>query len=275
MNTFLIKYGHSRSINYKEVVDLSEMYGTYTFDGTYHAITFYDPQINSFFELYDMVRKWKSANAYINGELLTHQNSHFLWCLRRRILAPNGEDYCFGKDDQHQTQENFFGCRRLGLFHYFDGLNGFGYMDEEGNFHVDKNKIANRIVSDENHNLCPSYNIQGMMLKIDELPDMIKPSINSEWEYITRYDEDTEIAVSVRKKEKIKGYKIPTELPNEKVVVPSINNRKADPIRFTKISPIRKSKKRRSPYQIFVFTTVWLTIITFFAIVLWFGQQME
>src|SRR5690554_3509424 len=124
MNTFLIKYGRSRSTNFKEAVELSQMYGTYTYDGQFHSVTFYDPQINSFYELYDKVSRWKNSSTYINGELLTNYNSHFLWCLRRRLLTSNGEDYCFGRDDPQSYQENYFGCRQLGMFRHYDGLSG-------------------------------------------------------------------------------------------------------------------------------------------------------
>lgn len=209
-----ITFGKSSSQNYSYAVELASQYDTYEQIGEgkdiIHSVTFSFEKINDFFELYDLVGRWKSTSIFIDGEKLPPSGMSFLWCYKEHLRAYNPSEYCHGKDDAHSHNDNDFGCRHTGINLYgWYGLSGYGEMDKQGNFHVNKDKLKHDIMKNlENYRFCPALNMEKIQKAIDAIPDVINPNKHRSWEYVTDYDEDQQIAVAVRKKERQKGYTI-------------------------------------------------------------------
>lgn len=210
-STFVIKFGKSSSQNYPYAVELASRYDTYEKKGDgknlVHIVSFSPEQLNDFFELYDLVGRWKSCSIYIDGELVPPSKLSFLWCYRERIKAYDQKAYCYGRDDGHSGNDNDFGCRhsRVDLYGWH-GLKGYGEMDRRGVFHVNKDKLRHDVLTNlESYQLCPAFNMETVIKGIDQIPDAIDPRKERDWEYVTDYEDDKVIAVAVRKKEKKRG----------------------------------------------------------------------
>ena len=203
MSSFLIKFGKSTSKNYEYAVELASRFDTYEKEGNdktiLHSVLFSDKQLDDFFQLYDLVGKWKSTKIYIDGELLLNHN--FLWCFKERSYAYSPVDYCFNKEDGNSYNDNYFGCKYIEVNPLsYQGLSGFGTMKEDGTFIVDKNKIHHYLMNcARRFGPCPAFDLNNMIGLLNELPDEINPRRQKDWEYVFEYSDGREHAVAVKK----------------------------------------------------------------------------
>ena len=132
---------------------------------------------------------------------------NFLWCYRERNKAYDQKAYCYGRDDGHSSNDNEFGCRHSRVELYgWHGLKGYGEMDRRGVFHVNKDKLRHDVLTNlESYQLCPAFSMEAVKKGIDQIPDVIDPRKDHDWEYVMDYEGDKEIAVAVRKKDKKRG----------------------------------------------------------------------
>lgn len=213
MPSFVIKFGKSSSKNYEIAVDIASRHPSYEKEeegkNITHTLIYSDKEIESFFELFDIVGRWKSTSIYIDGELLTQTN--FLNCFKERTYSYSPVDYCHNKDDGHSFNDNYFGCR---LLHNdpmtYNGLAGFGEMRKDGTFIVNKDKLEHYIKSSaRKFGSCPAFDINKMLRLIDTIPNEINPKRNRNWEYVTEYKNGKEIAIAVKMVNKsTSGYQI-------------------------------------------------------------------
>lgn len=206
----MVKFGKSTSQNYAYAVEFASKFDTYEVNNgeeknVTHTVVFSPEQINNFFDLYDLVGRWKSCSIYIDGELIPPGKVKFLWCFREREKSYNKKEYCYGRDNGYSI--NNFGCRETRVEVYsWHGLKGYGTMDRQGVFHVNKDKLRHDIYKNiDDFKMCPALNLTTIEKGIDEIPERIDPKQNRDWEYVTDYDDGKEIAVAVRKKDKKSG----------------------------------------------------------------------
>jgi hypothetical protein len=213
LSSFVIKFGKSSSKNYDQAVDLASRHPSYEKEkegkSVTHTVVFSDDEIESFFELFELVGRWKSTSIYIDGELVTQTN--FLNCFKERTYSYSPNDYCHNKDDGHSFNDNYFGCQLL----YedpmkYNGLAGFGEMRKDGTFIVNKDKLEHYLKNNaRKYGACPAFDLNKMLRLLDAIPDKINPNRDKNWEYVTEYKNGKEIAIAVRMVNKnTSGYQI-------------------------------------------------------------------
>ena len=238
--TVTIEFGRSSSANYALAVEIARKNPTYSEKGSgkdiRHSVTFEFDSFDSIRELFELVGRWKNTTFTIDGRMLPASKAFaVLACYSERCRAFNPEEYCFGRDDANDYNDNDLGCRHCGINPYgWLGLKGFGTMQADGVFVVDKNRIIHEVSKNlEDYLWCPALNPKRIEQRLKQIPDTIDPRRNRQWEYVTELEEDKQIAVAVRKKVKrpdqqyiVKDY---TELfmesePSKKVALPDKGN---------------------------------------------------
>lgn len=210
--TLTIKFGKSSSQNYDYAVELAKKNDSYTQQGEgkniSHTVIFRADQLDNFFELYDLVGRWKSTRVYIDNELLPPNKTAFLWCYKECMKSFNPNEYCYGRDDGQSYNDNDFGCRHTGINLYnWNGLSGYGTIDNVGTFNVNKDKLIHDILKNiDDYKYCPMLNIDKVKQGLNKIPDRINPNILSDWEYVTNYENGKTVAKSVRKKDKSNSF---------------------------------------------------------------------
>lgn len=206
MAKYTIRFGKSTSVNYDAAVEIASEFPSYKQTGEgrniLHEVTFEEEQLDLFFELYDLVGRWKSTSIYFNGERILHGRSNFLWCFRERQNAYDKDDYCFSRDDGSHHTDNYFGCRFIKPNPLeWKGLQGYGEMDRSGTFHVNKDRIQHELsIALKEYGSCPAFNYKRAISLMESIPEKINPNSNSEWEYVTDYTAEGEVATAVRLK---------------------------------------------------------------------------
>lgn len=211
--SLVLKFGKSTSQNYPYAVEVASEFNTYRESGEgrsiTHTVAFTSDQINDFFDLYDLVGRWKSCRIYIDGEFVPPNRRGFLWCFRERVKAYDQKNYCFGGENGISC--NNFGCiySRIEI-HGWNGLKDYGSMDPTGIFHVNKDKLRHDVYKNiEEFKFCPALNLATVEKGINEIPDNINPKRNRDWEYVVEYDDNgNDIATAVRKKDRKNGLKL-------------------------------------------------------------------
>jgi hypothetical protein len=211
----IIEFGKSTSNNYNIAVERAKAYPTYTESITdkaiRHRVTFKMEQIDDIRSMLDLIGRWKSTTIYIDNRAVPYADiAPVLYCYSERNKAFNQKEYCYGRDDSESYNDNDFGCRHCGVNIYsYQGLKGLGGIMPDGTFVVDKNKLIYTVARNlENYLICPALNVNEIKKKLEAFPNRINPKYNKQWEYVTEYDDNKEIAVAVRKKDKMKqtGY---------------------------------------------------------------------
>ncbi|QTB25236.1 hypothetical protein [Lysinibacillus sphaericus] len=204
MTNYTIKFGKSTSANYEVAVDISSRFNTYKVSGEgksiIHEVNFSDSELHYFFELYEIVGRWKSTSIFIDGERILSTNSHFIRCFKDRQDAYNKSDYCFNKDDGNPYNDNYFGCKYVTVNPSgWKGLEGYGDMNPNGTFYVNKDKMKHELeISLKNFGSCPAFDYSNMISLLDKIPNQINPKTNKGWTYVTDYVDGNEIARAVK-----------------------------------------------------------------------------
>lgn len=203
---YTIRFGRSTSSNYNIAVEIASGFPTYIQKGEgkdiLHEITFEEDQLDMFFELYDIVSRWKSTSIYLDGERILQGRDNFLWCFRNRNKAYDKEEYCFNLDDGNAHTDNYFGCRFINANPLsWKGLQGFGQMDKSGTFYVDKDRLQHELdVSLKEYGACPAFDYQRSLRLLEQIPNKIQPNKHRDWEYVTDYTDMGTVAVAVKLK---------------------------------------------------------------------------
>lgn len=204
-----IEFGRSSSPNYLIAVDVAKKHSTYRETGTgkdiRHSVTFDFSAFEDVRELFDLVGRWKTTSFTINNRSMPASKAFMvLSCYGERCRAFNPEEYCFGRDDASSYNDNDLGCRHCGVNPYsWQGLKGLGAMTAAGAFVVDKNRLVYEVARNlEDFLWCPALNPKKVEQKLKQFPDTIDPRRNHQWEYVTEWETDKEIALAVRKKQK-------------------------------------------------------------------------
>lgn len=202
-----LEFGKSTSKNYDFAVQQAMKHPTYSESTVgkevFHKVTVGFNEIDFLRSLLDIVGQWKSTKLYLNDRpILYNDVSQVLYCYSEREKAFNPKEYCFGREDAKTYNDNDLGCRHCGVNPYgYKGLAGLGEMQPDGTFKVDKDKFVYTVARNlENFLICPALNPKNIEQKLKSFPDQINPKRSKQWEYVTDYVDNKEIAVAVRKK---------------------------------------------------------------------------
>jgi len=202
-----IEFGKSTSKNYDFAVMEASKYPTYSESKVgkeiLHRVSLQFDQIKEITSLLDLVGQWKSTRVYVDDRPVLYGDiAPVIYCYSERQKAFNQEDYCFGRDDPQTHNDNDLGCRHCGIYPYgYRGLQGLGEMQSDGTFAIDKDKLIYTVGRNlEKFMICPALNANKIKQKLEIFPAQINPKRNRQWEYVTEYAEDKEVAVAVRKK---------------------------------------------------------------------------
>lgn len=210
--TITLTFGKSTSKNYPIAVERAKSLPSYSETGEnkdlVHQVTFSFEEIDQLRNLLDLVGQWKSTTLYVNGKVVPFSEvSQVIYCYSERQRAYNPEDYCYGRDDTYDKNDNDFGCRHCGIELYsWRGLDGYGRMERDGTFVVDKGRLIHDVRRNlEPYLICPALDMKSIEEKLQAFPSRINPRIDKDWEYLTEHLDDKEVARAVRKKWRSKG----------------------------------------------------------------------
>lgn len=188
-----ISFGKSSSPNFSKALAMAKAAPQYI-ESTdekgkpiYQAI--YGPEeYLSFISLYELISNWKSTFVFINGEMVDRKIIRAInYCYGDKLRSGN-PNFCFGASE---WTENPFGCHRAQIHRGKDAWYTFGIMDTKGRFHIDKDNLKNELLERlKPYRFCPALNIEEVMHKLNELPDIIDPTQNDEWEYTTYFKDN-------------------------------------------------------------------------------------
>lgn len=202
-----IEFGRSTSANYQAAVDLAKKAPKYEETGegktVRHAATYPVEEITAAQELLRLVGYWKSTSFLVDGEV--HPSNRVfqpLSCYIERMRAYRPDEYCFGRGDASDYNDNDLGCLHCGVNIYaWDGLKGFGQMDRSGIFTVDKERLTFEVMRNlVDYELCPALDVESLRKRLDRIPDQINPKQQRSWEYVTDFVGNKSIAVAVKKR---------------------------------------------------------------------------
>ncbi|MGI6584199.1 MAG: hypothetical protein GX766_08840 [Firmicutes bacterium] len=212
MPRITLTFSKSTSKNYPLAVERAMKFPTYSerINGkeVVHCVDFTFDQVEEIRSLLDLVGQWKSTALYVNGQLRPYKEiSSVIYCYAERERAYNPKDYCFGRDDVHEYNDNDLGCRHCGVNPYdWHGLQEFGVMQRNGTFVIDKNKLIYTVSRNlEPYMLCPALDVDAIRKRLEEIPERINPKTDPRWEYVTEWVDGKEVAIAVRKKSPRKG----------------------------------------------------------------------
>ncbi len=210
--SIVLAFGKSTSKNYNLAVERAMKHRSYSEEkegkDVTHKVLFGFEEIDEIRALLDLVGQWKSTSLYVNNKAVPYSDvSQIIYCYSERQRAFNQEEYCHGRDDASSYNDNDLGCRHCGVNPYgYHGLAEFGHMEKDGSFAVNKEKLVFTVARNlENFLICPALNVKSIERKLRAFPPSINPKTNRQWEYITEFENDKEIAIAVKKKEKRKG----------------------------------------------------------------------
>lgn len=216
--TIQIGFGKSSSANYDYAIELIEQFTNHEQKDNMYIAQLGNDNIDLFFELFEVVKGWKSSFILIDGKKIPmNKIKNGLQCFQQRCKAYNPVEYCFGIDSNDSFNVNLFGCRHCGFSnsYYYNAWYSVGELDNKGTFHIDKDRLEHEIKNNiEQYSICPALNLDDILNTLHKLPNIINPKKDVHFEYYTDWDEDTgdEIITGIMLKKKyVKNYKITTK----------------------------------------------------------------
>ena len=206
----ILSFGHSTSHHYKRVVEICEKIPSYSKSGEEkdirHEVTLPITEINLVLTIYNQIENWKSASMLINGRSSTRGdiNASGMACYQQRQHSRNIEQYCYV--GAYNREDNIWGCRNLHMptREWGEGWLSDGWMDQDGIWHFDKNKIrANLMAQSKRCEWCPVFNMARVLQQLEKIPSEINPRVDPDWEYRTTMEqgdngEFQEVAIGIR-----------------------------------------------------------------------------
>ncbi|NLC47618.1 MAG: zinc ribbon domain-containing protein [Firmicutes bacterium] len=138
-----------------------------------------------FVALYELISNWKSCFVFINNQMVDRKIIGSInYCYGDKVRSGN-PNFCFGASE---WTENPFGCHRAQMHRGKDPWYSFGHFDASGKFRVDIERIINELLLRlEPYKYCPALDINDVVRRAQELPRVIDPRIELEWDYTTYY----------------------------------------------------------------------------------------
>lgn len=205
----VLEFGYSRSLNYQRALTLCEDMPSYSCKGSdksiRHRLELSLRDVELIITIFDLVGSWNSSSMMINGLRASKADLvyHGAGCYRERQKVSNPRQYCYGNS---RWEFNVWGCRKLEmpLVEFAPWLD-FGSFDQEGVWHLDKERIRDNLEDRLKKNqFCPILNEQKVMETWSKLPETIDPKKDHMWAYRTTYEnidgEYRQIVVGIKPK---------------------------------------------------------------------------
>ena len=203
-----IIFGQSSSSNYSKAVAICENIPSHKTikenKQIQHIVDLPITEVDLLVNLYDLVSSWKSSQMLINGHVATKKELTYygVGCFRNRQKSFKPEQYCFGEKDY---EANIWGCKRLNMpiNEWGGGWLDYGQFDNSGLWHLDKPRIKHSIeLGLKENELCPVLDRKRILETVDQLPNVIDPNNDENWQYRTTFEEVKgeykEVAVGIR-----------------------------------------------------------------------------
>jgi hypothetical protein len=198
-NVFLI-FGPSRSDNYKKALEiLGELDEVKTVknergETRYHRVKVLIKNISKYHQLMNCICKLQSSKIIINDNEynLNHYKNAFD-CFLNGLKHNNFPKYCSGEYKEpyfdEEVYSNPFGCMFLPNSNRVEGWYTYGHLNEKNIFFIEKSLLKEKI--DSYFSLCPIYDKNYALNKLNVLPNLIDTRNDSLWEIgeiISPYD---------------------------------------------------------------------------------------
>jgi len=188
-----VSFGKSTSQNFFKALALAQAsfkYYEFEYEGqkTYQAVfTSESNQYLHFVSLYELVSGWKSSFAVVNGKLVDRKIIGGLnYCYGDKCRSGN-PTFCYGASP---FTRNPFGCHRLQISAWNNPWWAFSTRQGSGRM-VDKEAIRKRVHEYGRPYLsCPAFDYDGILKRLDELPDYIANETYAQFANGTLLDTD-------------------------------------------------------------------------------------
>lgn len=197
-NGLTLEFGYSTSQQFDSAVESARRLSTFQQFGEGKKATYRvwaeAGDVAECLELVSLIRGWKSARVYVDGEKSTFDTTFgFLWCYERRQASFRPEFYCYGFDAEHDL--NLWGCTmaRMPFREYADWWQWGRWLNNKGDWQFDKERIR--------HNLqvqlfpiryCPALQPSLVNEVVDALPDKVNPSKDKNWKFVQSWSGEDE-----------------------------------------------------------------------------------
>lgn len=198
-----IEFGHSTSSRFDEAVELAQRLPTHTSDGegtdVVHQVQLEATDVGLAVSLWEIVGNWKSARMTVDGERITKKDLTYgaLGCYQNRQESFEPQEYCYGEREHDQ---NIWGCHNLGLplSPWRESWFTWGEWNAKGEWHWDKDRIRHELEKAlHDFRYCPVLDRDAVMATLERLPNGIDPERNSGWNYVTDWQDGSEVPVGV------------------------------------------------------------------------------
>ena len=156
-------------------------------------------------KLIENLKGLRNRKAYLNGNpVVWDELFGFLWCMQQRQSAYRSAEYCFGADDK---QLNLWGCKQIRMdWTEWAEWFLFGQFRNKDIFVFDKKRISHELKSNmHKFRFCPFLRIKLIETVFQLLPDEVKVSKGSGWQYKENYQE-TPNSIKIVEKVKYEGF---------------------------------------------------------------------
>lgn len=215
-----ISFGKSTSPNFARAIAMAKAAPKYieSIDEygnvVYQAI--YDKEhYLQFVALYELIKNWKSCFVFINNKMVDRKIiGDINYCYGDKLRSGN-PNFCFGASE---WTENPFGCHRAQMHRGKDPWYTFGTLDSLGRFHVDIDRIVNELkIRLEPYKYCPALKMDEVIKRAENLPKIIDPRTDPNWDYTTWYLADGSVKKGVIPKKYSTNITYEIKLPIENI----------------------------------------------------------
>ncbi len=200
------EFERTSSMNFPRAIELAKTYPEFTLLMDERNVLIYRnifraQDLFQFRQMYKLIKKWKGAKLYLNGERIEFDMlDSGIQCYIETVLeqAPSerSTDYCQRFNFKKRLFSGCLGCRRshVGMawnasilsdqFAWF----AFGKLDQNGVYLVHKDELEGAAIGDLfEYRSCPLLNLESLREFVQQLPGRIDPRKDREWQYNPKY----------------------------------------------------------------------------------------
>jgi len=193
-----IEFPYSSSASFEFAVKAARAFSTFKQFGegkkAIYRVNFPSHDMPAAMELVENLKGWRNRTLYVNGEKVPWDNVFgFIWCYQKRASSFKPDLYCFGYEQQYQT--NPWGCVHSELF-FTDFAEWFRWgrwVSDKGDWEFDKQRIRHELQRTlYNYRFCPAIQLQLVEDVLAALPNRVNPRNDPDWEFAESHDDTTQ-----------------------------------------------------------------------------------
>lgn len=170
----------TKSPSLEDAIELAKSMPSYKQEGDRHIVTVSESELDeNFCELIQMTGGWRTTRVEVDGKKLRYGELSGITCHHDRHKDCDG--ICRWLEYRYRGVSGLWESERYGRLEIRITE---GKFDKKGIFHVDKEKIKEKVSSEiekSEYKYCPILNRKKIFKKIDKLPDSVNLRIDSEW----------------------------------------------------------------------------------------------